>query len=69
MTKGESARTKFADLYADDETGEEGDPAAGDDGESDGDDGGDVSECMSKCIADIESALARLKRLKSKVGK
>ncbi len=59
-TKGESARDKFSDLYADDETDEDGDPDAGDDGESSDD--GDVSEC----IADIESALSRLK---SKVGK
>jgi len=62
-TKGESsARSKFSDLYADYKTDEEGDPKAGTESNGDEDDGYDVSEC----IADIESALARLK---SKVGK
>jgi hypothetical protein len=54
-TKGESAREKFSSFYKDDETGEEGDPKAGDDGESD--DGGSAEEC----IANIESELAKLK--------
>lgn len=64
-TKGESARTKFADMYKDDKTDEEGDPKAGIDNDGDEDDeDGDYS--VSECIADVESAL---KRLKSKVGK
>ncbi len=63
-TKGESARTKFADMYKDDTTDEVGDPKAGLEDESQEGDGGHYE--IGECIADIESALSRLK---AKVGK
>lgn len=57
-TKGESARTKFADMYKDDNTDEVGDPKAG---LGDTDDEDEESGGVDECISTIESALAKLK--------